>query len=160
MLTSSRNGIQKRALEISVWPRPKRHAYHKPKWRRYCFFLSEGTCSFLVSWTRSNSEAALLLGSTGNVTWCVLETPKLLHDAWILHHDNAPDHDVLAAPEFLSKTFITILNCPPYLPDLDQHIFWLVQKLTTILKGQWFLDIALKRHAVTILKNIPEEGFQ
>lgn len=124
------------------------------------FFLWQGTCSFLVSWTRSNSGVALLLGNTGNVMWCVLETPKLLHDVWILHHDNVPDHDVLAAPEFLAKTSITILNHPPYLPDLDQHIFWLFQKLTTTLKDQWFLDNSIKRHAVTILKNIPEEGFE
>ena len=92
---------------------------------------------------------------------CCLAILEMLCDVcWILHHDNAPDHDVLAAPEFLAKTSITILNHPPYLPDLDQHIFWLFQELTTTLKGQWFLDNSIKRHAVTILKNIPEEGFE
>jgi len=78
-----------------------------------------------------------------------------------LYHDNAPAHDILVAPEILAKTSVTILNHLPYLPDLDQHIFWLFQKLKTTLKGQWMSDVAsIKRHAKTILKSIPEEGFQ
>jgi hypothetical protein len=78
-----------------------------------------------------------------------------------LYHDNAPARDVLVAPEILAKTSVTILNHLPYLPDLDQHIFWLFQKLTTTLKGQWMSDVAsIKKHVKTILKNIPEEGFQ
>jgi hypothetical protein len=83
----------------------------------------------------------------------VFETPELSHDAWVLRHKNAP--------EFLAKTSVTIMNHPPYLPDLDQHIFWLFQKLTSNLKGQYLSVVAsIKRHAMTILKSIPEEGFQ
>jgi hypothetical protein len=29
--------------------------------------------------------------------------PELWPDAWILHHDNAPAHDMLAVLEFLAK---------------------------------------------------------
>jgi hypothetical protein len=32
--------------------------------------------------------------------------PELWPDAWILHHDNAPAHDVLAVREFLAKKSI------------------------------------------------------
>jgi hypothetical protein len=91
----------------------------------------------------------------------VFEIPELSHDAWVLHHKNSPAHDVFVTPEFLFKTSVTIMNHPPYLPDLDQHIFWLFQKLTTILKGQYLSVVAsIKRHAMTLLNSIPEEGFQ
>jgi hypothetical protein len=36
--------------------------------------------------------------------------PELLPDAWILHHDNAPAHDVLAVREFLAKKSILKLD--------------------------------------------------
>jgi len=95
-----------------------------------------------------------------------LEIMERLHDVcwkhlniWVLYHDNAPAHDVLVAPEILAKTSVKILNHPPYLPDLDQYIFWLFQKLTTTLKGQWLSDVAsIQRHANTILKSIPVRG--
>lgn len=84
----------------------------------------EGTCSLWMSWTRSNSETALLLGNTGKILWnSSLESPKLLHGAWALHHDSTPAHNVHAAIEFFAKTSITGLDYPPSLPDLGQHIF-------------------------------------
>lgn len=91
----------------------------------------------------------------------MFETPVLWHGVWVFYHDDAPGHDVLVAPEILAETSVTILNHLPYLPDLDQHIFWLFQKLTTTLKGQWLSDVAsIKRYAKTMLTIIPEEGFQ
>jgi hypothetical protein len=44
--------------------------------------------------------------------------PELWPDAWILHHDNALAHDVLAVWEFLAKKLVMKLDRPPYLRDL------------------------------------------
>jgi hypothetical protein len=44
--------------------------------------------------------------------------PELWPDAWILHHDNALSHDVLAVWEFLAKKSIMKSDHPPYSPDL------------------------------------------
>jgi hypothetical protein len=62
--------------------------------------------------------------------------PELWHDAWILHRDNAPAHDALAAREFLAKKSILILGHPPYLPYLAPCDFWPFPKLKTTLKGR------------------------
>jgi transposase len=83
--------------------------------------------------------------------------PELWPDAWIFHHDNALDHDVLAAWEFLAKKPIIKLDRPPYSPDLARCNFWLFPQLKTALKGHIFSDIAdIQGHATTILQSIPE----
>jgi hypothetical protein len=38
-------------------------------------------------------------------------------DKWILHHDNAPVHDVLRIHGFLAKNSITKMDHPPNSPD-------------------------------------------
>jgi hypothetical protein len=87
--------------------------------------------------------------------------PELWPDAWILHHDNALAHDMLAVREFLAKKSIMKLDHPPHLPDLAPCNFWLFPKLKTALKGHRFSDIAdIQGHAMTILQSIPEEELQ
>jgi hypothetical protein len=56
--------------------------------------------------------------------------PELWPDAWILHHDNALDHDALAVREFLAKKSMT-LDHPPYSADLAPCDFRLFRKLKT-----------------------------
>jgi transposase len=87
--------------------------------------------------------------------------PELWPVAWILHHDSAPAHDMLAVRELLAKKSILKLVYPPYSPDLALCDFWLLPKLKNALKGHRFADIAnIQGHATTILKSIPEEEFQ
>jgi hypothetical protein len=87
--------------------------------------------------------------------------PELWPDAWILHHDNAPAHDVLTVQEFLAKKSIMKLDHPPYLPDSAPYDFWLFPKLKTALKGHRFSDTAdIQGHATTIMQSILEEEFQ
>jgi transposase len=87
--------------------------------------------------------------------------PELWTDAWILHHDSAPAHNMLAVREFLAKKSIMKLDHPPYSPDLAPCNFWLFPELKTALKGHRFSDTAdIQGHATTILHNIPEEKFQ
>jgi histone-lysine N-methyltransferase SETMAR len=54
--------------------------------------------------------------------------PELWPHAWILHHDNALAHDMLAVQEFLAKKSILKLNHPPYSPDLAPFDFWIFPK--------------------------------
>jgi hypothetical protein len=87
--------------------------------------------------------------------------PELWPHACILHHDNAPAHDVLAVREFLVKKSILKLDHLPYSPDLALCEFWLFPKLKITLKGCRFSGTAdIQGHATTILQSIPEEEFQ
>jgi hypothetical protein len=80
--------------------------------------------------------------------------PKLWPDTWILHHDSAPAHDVLAVQEFLAKKSILKLD-HPHLPGLASCDFWLLPKLKTALKGHKCSDIAdIQGHVTNILKSI------
>ena len=38
--------------------------------------------------------------------------------SWVLHQDNAPAHNALSVKTFLTKHKITVLEHPPYSPDL------------------------------------------
>jgi transposase len=38
--------------------------------------------------------------------------------AWVLHQDNAPAHNALSVKKFSTKHKITVLEYPPYSPDL------------------------------------------
>jgi hypothetical protein len=82
--------------------------------------------------------------------------PELWPDAWILHHDNAPD-DTLAVREFLAKKLRMKLDHPPYSPGLALCDFWLFPKLKAALKGHRFSDTAnIQGYATTILNSIPK----
>jgi hypothetical protein len=48
----------------------------------------------------------------------------------------------------------------PYLSDLAPCDFWLFPKLKNALKGQRFADILDIKHNVTLLRGIPQNGFQ
>ena len=74
-------------------------------------------------------------GQTVNAAFYV-EVSKRLRDhvrlelwegrRWILHHNNAPAHSALLACEFLARNSITVLEHPPYSPDLAPCNFFLV----------------------------------
>jgi histone-lysine N-methyltransferase SETMAR len=59
-------------------------------------------------------------------------------DEWVLHHVNAPAHNVLSIGEFLAKKYIHLLPHPPYSPDLSPCNFYLYPKLKSKLKGHHF----------------------
>lgn len=81
--------------------------------------------------------------------------------SWILHHDNAPAHTALSVREFLAEKSITLLEHPPYSPDLAPCDFFLFPKLKSVLKGTHHDDVETVKKATTDeLKNIPKEAFQ
>jgi hypothetical protein len=123
---------------------------------------TDENCSLWVSWTRLNSEPALLFGNTGNVMWgCSLEKTWILarcldHASW-----QCPCSWCARCPGVLGKKSVMKLDHPPYLPDLALCNFWLFPKLKTALKGHRFSDISdIQGHVMTILQSIPEEEFQ
>jgi len=88
------------------------------------------------------------------------ERPGLWPDKWILHHGNAPAHDVLRVREFLAKNSMTKMDHPTYSPDFPCD-FWLFPKLKNALKGQRFADLSdTQCNVKTLLRGIPENDFQ
>ena len=82
-------------------------------------------------------------------------------NAWLLRQDNAPAHNVLSIRQFLAKRNVTVLDHPPYSPDLAPCDFFLFPKLKEVIKGVRFPDMeAIKKAVTTELKRIPEESFQ
>ncbi|XP_074170634.1 COX assembly mitochondrial protein 2 homolog isoform X1 [Rhinolophus sinicus] len=88
--------------------------------------------------------------------------PELFaNNSWLLYHDNAPAHTALSVREFLASKQITVLEHPPYSPDLAPSDFFLYPKIKEILKGRHFDDIQdIKGNTTTALMAIPEREFQ
>ena len=82
-------------------------------------------------------------------------------NAWLLHQDNAPAHNALSICQFLAKKNVTVLDHPPYSPDLAPCDFFLFPKFKEVIKGVCFLDMEATKKTVTMeLKRILEESFQ
>ena len=60
---------------------------------------------------------------------------------WILHEDNAPAHNALSVKQFLTNKNITVLEHPPYLPDLAPYDFCLFPNIKSVLKGTHFVSV-------------------
>jgi histone-lysine N-methyltransferase SETMAR len=51
--------------------------------------------------------------------------PELFaNNSWLLRHDIAPAHAALSVREFLASEQITVLEHPPYSPDLAPNNFF------------------------------------
>jgi len=48
--------------------------------------------------------------------------------SWVIHKDNAQAHNVLSVKTFLTKHKITVLEHPPYSPDLTPCEFFYFQR--------------------------------
>ena len=70
-------------------------------------------------------------------------------NTWLLHHDNAPAHTALSIRKFLVEKNITVLEQPPYSPDLAPCDFFLFPKVKSIIKGTHFLSTDAIKNAVT-----------
>ena len=81
--------------------------------------------------------------------------------SWLLHHDNALAHNALGIREFLAKNNISVLQQPPYYPDLASCDFFLFPKFKEVIKETRFQDSEAIKTAVTReLRAIPEESLQ
>ena len=80
---------------------------------------------------------------------------------WFLLHDNAPSHTAIVATQFPAKNRVTVINHPPYSPDLAPADYFLFPKIKIALKGEFFEDISTIQQNVTReLKAVPETMFQ
>jgi len=63
--------------------------------------------------------------------------------------------------EFLTHNSITMLEHPPYSPDLDPCDFFLFPKCKLVLRG-WHLGVVttIKSETTSLLKGLREEEFQ
>jgi len=81
--------------------------------------------------------------------------------SWSLLHDNAPVYRAVAVQEFLARKQVSVLNNPPYSPDISPCDYFLFPKLKLQLKGRLFEDIQDIKRAVTLsLRAIPQEELQ
>ncbi|PNF22264.1 RING-box protein 1A [Cryptotermes secundus] len=59
----------------------------------------------------------------------------VLSGSWSLLHNNAPSHKSKIVCDFLARKGITVLDHPPYSPDLAPADFWLFPKVKLAMKG-------------------------
>jgi len=68
---------------------------------------------------------------------------------WFLLHDNAPSHNATIVKQFLAQRKVTVLDHPPYLPDLAPTDYRLFRKVKSHLKGRLLDSISDIQKAVT-----------
>ena len=86
------------------------------------------------------------------------------YSVWLLQ-DNAPIHSALNSQVTLQELGYTVLEHPPYSPDLAPSDFHVFKRLKNDLRGLQFNDVgSVKLHVSNILKNYEKkfwnEGFQ
>jgi len=145
-------------------PRPKkaRTSRSQVKTMLVCFFDHKVIVhyEFIAQWQMVNQQCYVEMLT---MLWESVrrEGRGIWPDKWILHHDNAPAHDVLRVRKFLAKNSITKMDHPPYSPDLAPCDFWLFPKLRNALKGQRFDNLSnIQRNMKTLLRGILENDFQ
>ena len=78
----------------------------------------------------------------------------------VLHMDNAPSHTAESSKEVLRKYNVTVLQHPPYSPDLAPCEFALFPRIKKQLRGRRFEDLSdLKRALQNVLSSIPSSEF-
>jgi len=78
---------------------------------------------------------------------------------WFLLHDNA-SHNATIVNQFLAQQKVTVLDYPPYSPDLAPTVYILFPKVKSHLKGRLFDSISDIQKAVTsTLNTIAKDDF-
>lgn len=81
--------------------------------------------------------------------------------SWILHQDNAPAHTASRIKEFLAKNSTSVLEHPPYSPDLAPCDFYLFPKIKSKLKGTRFASVdAVKEESSQLLNSLSSDDLQ
>ena len=75
-------------------------------------------------------------------------------------HDNAPSHNATIFKQFLAQRKVTVLDRPPYSPDLAPADCFLFPKVKSHLKGRLFDSISDIQISVTsTLNSIVKDDF-
>jgi transposase len=83
--------------------------------------------------------------------------PELWRNFWIWHRDNAPANNALSVEQFLANKNITVLEHPPYSPELAPCDFYLFAKIKSVLKGIHFLSVENVKAKTAEILNILRE---
>ena len=59
----------------------------------------------------------------------------MISGEWFLLNDNPPSHNATIVKQFLAQRMVTVLNHPPYSPDLAPADYLLFQKVKSHLRG-------------------------
>jgi len=87
--------------------------------------------------------------------------PELCRNRWILHQGNAPAHNTLSVKQFLANKNTTVLQHPPYSPDLTPCNFHLFPKIKSVLKGTHFVSAEnMKAKMMEILNSLTEHDLR
>ena len=79
------------------------------------------------------------------------------NSSWVLRQDNLPAHNALSFKTFLTKHKVTVLEHPPYSPDLVPCYFLLFPKIKSVLKGTRFESVdAVKAKAMELMNKLSE----
>jgi len=79
---------------------------------------------------------------------------------WFLLHDNTPSYNATNFKQFLAQREVTVLDHPPYSPDLAPADYYLFRKMKSYLKGRLFDSISDIQKAVTnTLDTIAKDDF-
>jgi len=83
--------------------------------------------------------------------------------SWFLHQDSALAHNALSVKTFLTKHKVTLLQHPPYSPDLSPCDFFLnlFPKIKSALRGTRFKSVdAVKTKATELMNKLSEDDLQ
>lgn len=156
-------------MQSSQWksptsPRPKKARMSKSniKVMLVTFFDNQGIVhhEFMEKGTTINQH--VYLGILRRLRESVRrKRPELFKsNSWILHHDNAPAHTAASVKTYLASRGTTVLDHPPYSPDLAPNDFWLYPKLKMTLKGERFDNVdAIKRDVAVRLRQLTQQDF-
>jgi histone-lysine N-methyltransferase SETMAR len=94
--------------------------------------------------------------------WVRRKRPEVWKNgSWILHHDNVPADNALSVKTFLAKHKISVMEYPPYSPDLAPCDFFLFPEIKSALKGTCFKSIdAVKVKGMEVMKKLSERDLQ
>ena len=80
-------------------------------------------------------------------------------DRFLLHH-NTPSHNATIVKQFLAKRKVTVLDHPPYSPDLAPADYVFFPKVKSHLKGRLFDSILdIQKVVTSTLNTIAKNDF-
>jgi transposase len=87
--------------------------------------------------------------------------PELWRNGCIFYQDNAAANNALPVKQFLANKNITVLEHPPYSPNLAPCDFYLFAKIKSVLKGNYFLSVEnVKTKTAEIFNSLTEHDLR
>lgn len=91
--------------------------------------------------------------------------PQILNELQVkglmLHHDNASSHTAKITVKYLTEKNITVIEHPPYSPDLAMCDFWLFFKLKKHLRGRkFFTEEQIEEEILNFFNSIEKDEWR